>query len=395
MKNVHEQNFDNEAKKRRRISLVCRVGAMKKWIIHSLLVVLTFLMASPAVADADLEKKVEAMAKELSDDIAAVDKNRVAVYGIESADKQSTPFSRFMAEKLTNALIRTSDNRFHIIERYLIDQIKGDRIDLTAEELHNLLSADVLISGTYMIVGDDVDVSIRAIDLLTANALGAAGTTIPVDSVGALISTREREQSQEKKGTSDDLAMGVEIIGYQYENNSEKRFRIQNGDILHSGDQFSVNIKTNQDGYLYVFLYDSRGKAGVLFPNPQIALDNAVRGGVLYSLPGGNLRFNLDDNPGTETLYFAASLEPMNDIAQLLTESAETAGNDNGENLDTRLRRALLTRGVGIAPMMEGAHPSIRPSSEISVENRMQLMEMIKGRQSVLKVVELLHLPRN
>lgn len=96
---------------------------------------------------------------------------------------------------------------------------------------------------------------------------------------------------------------------------------------LSSGDQFLVRFRTNVDCCFYVFVYDSSGVPAMLFPHPQITLANRVRGGVEYELPGGDQSYELDDVPGRETLYFIASLAPMNEL-DLIRERLERADTD-------------------------------------------------------------------
>ena len=106
---------------------------------------------------------------------------------------------------------------------------------------------------------------------------------------------------------------------------------------LSSGDQFLVRFRANVDCYFYVFVYDSSGVPAMLFPHPQITLANRVRGGVEYELPGGDQSYELDDVPGRETLYFIASLAPMDQL-DLIRERLERA--------DTNADRRGLARDL-------------------------------------------------
>jgi len=105
------------------------------------------------------------------------------------------------------------------------------------------------------------------------------------------------------------------------------RGTLLSGGELSSGDQFLVRFRANVDCYFYVFVYDSSGIPAMLFPHPQITLANRLRGGVEYELPGGDQSYELDDVPGRETLYFIASLAPMDEL-DLIRERLERADTD-------------------------------------------------------------------
>ncbi len=325
-----------------------------------------------------LNQRVRKMAKSIASDIAETGKASLAVAKILTEDKKSSRFGSLVAEKLTNGLVQESKKRYSVKERSLVDRIMGEDIELSAAEMHKKLAADVLITGTYTVLENEVDISVRAIDLATAKAIAASESTIPIKEVSVLLAPDEKEKPE--KIEDNELTLSLQVLAFKYIDGMEREVIVKNGDTLHTGDQVKVNLKADKNCYLYVFYYDSRGEAGVLFPNPQIALDNNVVAGKEISLPGGDLAFELDDNAGAESLYFVASLKPMDDVSKLLAQM-EKAGTGMKRQLGGRLRSVVGTRGLFTTSLK-------KPSN---IGNHKQIMEVVKGKGSVLKVVEILH----
>ncbi len=82
-----------------------------------------------------------------------------------------------------------------------------------------------------------------------------------------------------------------------------------------SGDKVRVYIKGNKPFYAVVIYKDVKGEMLQLLPNPYRA-DNYFSGGVVYEIPSGNDRFELEVSPpfGEENIYVYASTSPLGDI---------------------------------------------------------------------------------
>ncbi len=82
-----------------------------------------------------------------------------------------------------------------------------------------------------------------------------------------------------------------------------------------SGDKIRVYIKGNKPFYAVVIYKDVKGEMLQLLPNPYRA-DNYFSGGVVYEIPSGNDRFELEVSPpfGEENIYVYASTSPLGDI---------------------------------------------------------------------------------
>jgi TolB-like protein len=314
----------------------------------------------------------------MADDIASLDKNRVAVAKFKNICNEATHFGTFLAEKLTTSLIQVSKARYSVMERVLVDRFIGERTDITAEEARNLLEAGIIVSGTYTVLGEEVELNARAINLTTGIDITARALTIPLEEVRSLLRNERCKKPLGKKES--DLTLNLQVLASKHVGGKEREVVVENGDTLYSGDKFKVNFEMNQDCYLYVLYYSSRGRPHVLFPNPKIALDNEIEGGIPYSLPGDDLTFYLDQNTGVETLYFVASLELMNDVTTLLNEMQKAGGSSENKIYD-ELKDTMRAKDIGItysnAPSIFG--------------DRDRVMEVVKGQGSLLKVFEILH----
>jgi hypothetical protein len=82
-----------------------------------------------------------------------------------------------------------------------------------------------------------------------------------------------------------------------------------------SGDKIKIYLKGNKPFYARVLHRDTKGGYMQLLPNPYRA-DNYFNGGVIYELPSGNDRFELEVSPpfGDEQIILYSSTSPLGDI---------------------------------------------------------------------------------
>ncbi|MDP3112687.1 MAG: DUF4384 domain-containing protein [Thermodesulfovibrionales bacterium] len=82
-----------------------------------------------------------------------------------------------------------------------------------------------------------------------------------------------------------------------------------------SGEKIKVYIKGNKPFYAKVVYKDAGGSLIQLLPNPY-KTDNYFNGGVVYEIPSGNDRFELDVSPpfGRENIIVYSSTSPVGDI---------------------------------------------------------------------------------
>ncbi len=159
---------------------------------------------------------------------------------------------------------------------------------------------------------------------------------------------------------------------------------IKDGGELKSFDKFQVLMRPSSDCYLYLLLFDSQGKASVLFPSVETGNDNLVKKDTEVRAPGANLSYELDTEAGIETLYMIASAQPVPRLNWLL-EKMEKAGNEMSQ---ATLTRAIRTRGISC--ITQGKKTSFSLSDGKRIE---KVTEVIQGRGAVVRKLSFNHLP--
>ena len=86
---------------------------------------------------------------------------------------------------------------------------------------------------------------------------------------------------------------------------------LTDGSMLRSGDHYKIQFTPDENCYVYIFQVDSTNTIYPLFPvndfNGLAATHrNPVRAGATYHLPAEEKSFFLDQNTGTEIIYFLA-----------------------------------------------------------------------------------------
>jgi hypothetical protein len=117
-------------------------------------------------------------------------------------------------------------------------------------------------------------------------------------------------------------------INYDYHDSHDKQFKqLQQGEILHSGDYYKISFKPKFDSYVYIFQKDSANKIYKLFPMTEFQGKkyynlNPVKAGATYQLPSKNGYFVLDEQTGTESIYFIIKnqADPILETRATITE---------------------------------------------------------------------------
>ena len=117
-------------------------------------------------------------------------------------------------------------------------------------------------------------------------------------------------------------------------------------------EKIKVYLKGNKPFYARVLHRDATGKLLQILPNAYRA-DNYFNGGVIYEIPSGNDRFELEVEPpfGEESIIVYSSLQPLGDISlqnaggvyQVKTKAADVG---------------VKTRGIKIKEKGEGNAPA-------------------------------------
>jgi hypothetical protein len=119
------------------------------------------------------------------------------------------------------------------------------------------------------------------------------------------------------------------------------------------GDRIRVYLKANKPFYGRVIYKDANGKAIQLLPNPY-RTENYFNGGVVYELPGGNDRFDMEVTPplGHEQIIVYAATSPLGDL-----DTTPTGG-----VYEIRTKPQDVATGTrGIKVVTTGTGPALKP----------------------------------
>jgi hypothetical protein len=121
--------------------------------------------------------------------------------------------------------------------------------------------------------------------------------------------------------TADPITLTMSMRGSRVGKDKKKTtFPVLDGDSLKTGDDVVMHVSVNQPAYVYVVQFYGDGTSAVLFPQecptdkprpPEGCGDVVAQPGKLLRVPEGTDWFTLDENTGTEHVYFLASREPI------------------------------------------------------------------------------------
>jgi len=97
---------------------------------------------------------------------------------------------------------------------------------------------------------------------------------------------------------------------------------LENGAVLNSGDTYKIVFTPKQDAHVYIFQVDGSDKIWRLFPIKRwekltLNQSSRVKAGKTYYAPTQTKSFQLDQQVGTEKIYFIATTTPDNELEQL------------------------------------------------------------------------------
>ena len=265
----------------------------------------------------ELQEKMGLLAQEIASPITK--RIRVAVVEFTDIRGKRSNLGMLLAVKLTGDLYNTG--KFDIMERErtqlhkIMEELRLSLSDLvdesSARRLGRQLAAEAILTGIIVDLGGSVDVNARLINVETGAILAMADVEITKDARVSKLLRRGR------------LRLSMNILAEREIDGGYQEVLVREGGTLRSGDTFQVHFSTNEDCYAYVFIYDSQGKIQRLFPDSRMDLGDRIRGAELYSVPPGNLWFELDEHIGTETIYVLASYEPLPEMNRLFLEMAD------------------------------------------------------------------------
>ena len=93
---------------------------------------------------------------------------------------------------------------------------------------------------------------------------------------------------------------------------------VPNDTVFHAGDRIRFSVETNAPGYLYIVNQGSSGNWKPMFPSAEIEDgNNRIEGWRPYTMPPKS-RLAFDSTVGTENLFIVFSLQPENDLENII-----------------------------------------------------------------------------
>ena len=93
---------------------------------------------------------------------------------------------------------------------------------------------------------------------------------------------------------------------------------VPNDTVFHAGDRIRFSVETNAPGYLYIVNQGSSGNWKPMFPSAEIEDgNNRIEGWRPYTMPPKS-RLAFDSTVGTENLFIVFSLQPENDLENMI-----------------------------------------------------------------------------
>lgn len=162
--------------------------------VRTLLVSLVLAFAHVALSQGLIDR-VESIARDVADAVQNAGYRSVAVIDPLGPSHESTAFGRFVAEELSGALVNTA--RLRVIDRLSLQRILDEQVlsvsglvsDADAvQRVGDLAGVEVLVVGTYFVLESSVRLSLKALNVQTAENVAAVNTSLDLDaSTAALI----------------------------------------------------------------------------------------------------------------------------------------------------------------------------------------------------------------
>lgn len=153
----------------------------------ALLLLLLIFMGNLAIAQ-DFDEGLEKLAENIAKKINQKDSKKIAVWGFTTENSERTPLGNYITEDFS-VYITNFGESFEVIDRNHLDILLKEHklnsdgyIDSeTAKKLGKIIAVDVIVTGTYTVVGSKVKVRAKALDTETALQFGAAIANLKIN----------------------------------------------------------------------------------------------------------------------------------------------------------------------------------------------------------------------
>lgn len=209
---------------------------------------------------------------------------------------------------------------------------------------------------------------------------------------------KQHPQLYSNKGTEDttpvflaptyDKQLSVKVQ-FQYLDDGGGVRALNDSSVLRSGQRFGISFRADADCYVYIFWWDSSGQVGRLFPNPELTEGGPeIKGGQTCWLPtrkgekSGDRWYVLDDVPGEETVYFAASRN-RNEKIESLYEKLRQSDGEGGNGSQRRQLAQEMQRQINL--MGVARFTATAKGQDVSAKDREALFQTVQSEIQVLR----------
>ena len=216
---------------------------------------------------------------------------------------------------VSNSLSKISS--LQVVERSNLNKVL-DELNLSqtgmvdeneVQRVGKMLGAKLILMGSVQKIGNEIRAMARGVNVATSKIDFSVECKASVNNSRDLF---ELEDMLAQKISSNLVFVGPSNPEFEfhalYEDEKGKMQILQEGKVLHAGDEYALYVKPNDLCHLYVFQIDGSGKTYRLFPNETYkTAENPVRPGMRYWIPNTEKNFFLDETSGKEHIYVFAS----------------------------------------------------------------------------------------
>ena len=300
--------------------------------------------AAKSAAGPSLDTALRAMLQTLKQNVAkrspALASGRAVVGNFTQANQPwSSPLGALLQDRVSS--IVANDGVFKqstgVLTRGIsVQQVAAVGNASDPKALTSLYNADLAIAGTYQPQGDQVLVKLTAMQ--NSGEIAQTSQLIPASAIPDVVASTPQNAPE-----TGQLLNSLNQIGPQAEGQLVLTTnRPGAGSTFRLGEEIMFFVKSNTDGYVYLFHSDADKHISRIFPN-QFQQEARVQAGQVLQVPGPGAPFKFEASPpfGLETTFAIVTAAPLSD--------ADLQAIQNGLGSPTQEVPAFLkTRGIGV-----------------------------------------------
>jgi hypothetical protein len=279
-------------------------------------------------------------------------------------ETRRTEFGQLLAEKISSQLVKRRNEdgkaRFEVGDRLHLVRIMDDLglwgadEDQKMDKLRESAAADYLVTGVYSLLDEKVTVTAKLLDV-QGKLLASGEFTMTAGADFDRLEDPAKEPAEDKPGKGLDVDAALVYVG------SDRKLRmVHPGMTLTSEHLYGVYLRPVEDCFAYVFQVDSTGQVQMIFPNSDFHTGgNRLDAGEDRWVPNDQELYQLDEHQGTETIYVAASRQPLRELEEMAGKTSEKG--DMSGSKDQLLDRFHSVGLMGARSVKSVAVQRLRP----------------------------------